>query len=171
MQTRNLSRKESEVLAFLQVETNYARSWASDTTLVNRCRFQVVGNQSALDKLDTPALVRAASDYATAMAALQEAGQGDELLVNILAPYDFLWEIDRATWGGRFSKDQLAIPEDVDLVIRSGSIGRSPTSGAMPIQVAFSRLHLIAAYFPDCSILDLREAIDDSGKGRSASGL
>jgi len=171
MQTRNLSRVETEVLAFLHVESDYARKWSNDPDLIARCRFQMVGDQAAFDQLETPALRKAARDYAEAAAALQAAGQGDELCVNILAPYDFLWEIERATVDGRFDRNQLAVANDVDLVIRSGSIGRSPTSGALPLQVAFSRLHLISDYFPDCSVRELRKAIDDCAGGRPESGL
>jgi undecaprenyl pyrophosphate synthase len=171
MQTRNLARSNREVLAFLQVESVFARHWANSFDIASRCRFRVIGNNAALEKLETPALRKAAREYVGAATMLQEAGQGGDLCVNILAPYDYLWEIEIATQSGRFERDQLAISDDVNLVIRTGSIGRSPTSGALPLQVAFSRLDLISDYFPDCTVGDLRSAIHCSEDERPESGL
>lgn len=160
MQVRNLHRSDDEVLAFISAETDCANSWAADSEITARCSIRFVGDRLALEsQRRSPRLADAIDTFLESADRLTAVSRGDQLRINILAPYDPVWEIRQAIVGSRFDPARLSIPEPVDLVIRTGCAGRSLTSGALPLQAAYSQFALIKAYFPDCSSHVIARAI------------
>lgn len=161
MQARNLERSDEEVTAFLRAETECANRWADNAALLSRCTFRFIGDRGTLERhRNRSALVDLIDAYLDGARELEKRSQGRELRVNILAPYDPEWEIKRAIVRGGFDRQALAVPEPVDFVVRSGNAGRSLTSGALPLQAAYSQFASLRAYFPDCSLDDLKDALE-----------
>jgi undecaprenyl pyrophosphate synthase len=132
----------------------------------------MVGDRSLFEcKLENAGLAQTVTDFLEQTACLERACCGDELHVNILAPYDFLWEINQAIVDGRFCPERLAVHEAVDFVFRSGCFGRAALSGAIPYQAAFSKICLSPVYFPDCTVEQVERAIHAGGAPRFMSGL
>jgi len=171
-QAGNLLRADSEVASFLSAGADYAKRWANDREISSRCTFQMVGDRALFErKQEAAGLAETVTDFLEQTARLEKAGRGDELHVNILAPYDFLWEINQAIVNGRFCPDRLVVREAVDFVFRSGSFGRAALSGAIPCQTAFSKICLSPVYFPDCTVDQIERAIRAGGAPRFVSGL
>jgi undecaprenyl pyrophosphate synthase len=172
MQVRNLDRSDDEVLAFINAETDCANCWAVDTDITQRCSFRFVGDRLALEaQRRSPRLADAIDAFIESADRLTSAARGDQLRINILAPYDPAWEIGQAIVGARFDPTRLPIPEPVDLVVRTGCAGRSLTSGALPFQTAYSQFALLKTYFPDCSSHDIAGAIASSLEKTRVPGL
>lgn len=160
MQVRNLDRSDDEVLAFITAETECANRWSVDTDLTQRCSIRFVGDRPALEsQRRRPRLADAIDAFNESADRLTSVSRGSQLRINILAPYDPAWEIGQAIVDARFDPTHLPIPEPVDLVIRTGCTGRSLTSGALPLQTAYSQFALLRTYFPDCSSHDIAVAI------------
>ncbi len=172
MQAANLCRSSDEVIAFLDVESSYAETWSRDPEIRSRCRFTMVGDRSLLtSKRGNPEFQTAVARYVEGTDQLVRSCDGSDLQINILAPYEATWEINQAVVNGHFDPAKLLVQDGVDLVFRSGSQGRSATSGAVPCQTAFSRLVRSLKYFPDCTVEELSRAIDEGAAQRLRSGL
>jgi undecaprenyl pyrophosphate synthase len=172
MQPSNLLRSDDEVHAFVRAETEAQERWADDAPLCAAARFGFVGDRALLEPdRQRPALRGILRDYLASARRLESAACGDRLRVHLLAPYEFSWELDRAVAGGHFDPAKLAIPDEVDLVIRSGGLGRSLGSGALPVQTAFSRHAVVAPYFPDCEAAQLRRVIEEAAHADVRRGL
>jgi undecaprenyl pyrophosphate synthase len=172
MQVRNLDRSDDEVLAFIIAETDCANRWSVDVDLTQRCSIRFVGDRLALEsQRQRPRLADAIDAFLESADRLTTASRGNQLRINILAPYDPAWEIGQAIVGARFDPTRLPIPEPVDLVIRTGCAGRSLTSGALPLQTAYSQFALLRTYFPDCSSHDIAGAIANSLETTRDPGL
>ncbi len=173
MQASNLKRRREEVEAFLNVETHWQERWSEDSVLRREVRFRIVGDRTVLEvaRGQCPELSVPIARYLESVERVErDAPQRPSLTVNILAPYDYAWELEQATRGGRFDPAGLAVPESVDLVIRTGGGGRSLASGALPLQTAFSPFDLIEPYFPDCALKDFQGAILGGRRDREPRG-
>jgi undecaprenyl pyrophosphate synthase len=172
MQPGNLARSDDEVLAFLETETEAQQAWANDAALLAAIRFRRIGDGALLEPArHRPALRSALRAYADSIDRLESVSRGDLLVVNVLAPYDPIWEIARASEGGTFDPLRLAVPEKVDLVIRTGGAARSLASGALPLQSAYSRFAVLEPYFPDCTVDALLALLDTTAGARERRGL
>lgn len=172
MQLANLQRADAQACAFLRAEAECCEGWASSQARLERCTFRFVGDQSLLEAGRwRPALRQELARYARARERLARAAHGRDLVVNLLAPYDYEWEINQAIVAGRFERSALAVPESVDLVVRSGSGSRSVLSGALPCQSAFSQFAPIPGYFPECRLGDLQRAVRAFGAATRRTGL
>jgi undecaprenyl pyrophosphate synthase len=171
MQPSNLLRSDDEVHAFLRAETEANEHIADDPSLCASVRCRFIGDRALLEPhRHRPAIRTPLRDYLESTHRLESAARGAALQINFLAPYDFVWEIDAAVIDGHFDRTRLAVPSDVDLVIRSGGSGRSLGSGALPLQTAFSRYAILESYFPDCSVAHLRHVIEESAQARVRRG-
>lgn len=160
MQRTNLLRRPHEIEAFLGVETAFQERWAGDAALLDRVRFRFVGEREAFAAVsEVDSLRDGIAAYLRSAERLERASRGRGLTVHLLAPYDYVWEINAAIRDGVFSPSRLAVAEEVDLVMRFGGRGRSIASGALPCQTAFSRFYHADRYFPDSSIGDVEKGL------------
>jgi undecaprenyl pyrophosphate synthase len=140
--------------------------------LCSQCSFRLVGDRGLLTKkLEVPELAPTVRNFLNATDRLKHAGTGVVLQVNLLAAYDFEWEINQAVMDGRFRTDRLIVCDPVDVVFRSGCDGRAALSGALPCQTSFSQICLNPAYFPDLDISQISSEIDEKSTARHSSGL
>jgi len=161
-QPGNYMRTTPEVQAFLAAEGDRAAAWAQDQEICGRCRFSVVGDTEFLDEQRhaKPDLAPLIDRFKAVCREVTERANGNQLRINVLSPYDFRWEMRQATRNGLFDPSALAVPDNVDCIVRTGwASGRRTTSGAMPWQTAFSAFVPIEKYPPECTIDDVRRAL------------
>jgi undecaprenyl pyrophosphate synthase len=172
MQPKNLARSDDEVEAFVRAETEAQERWAGDAVLCARASFRFVGDRALLaPERNRPALRAALASYLESARRLEARSSGGALRVNLLAPYDYAWELEQAFEAGHFDPARLAVPEEVDVVVRSGGGGRSLASGALPLQTAYSRHAIVTPYFPDCTVPLLLRAIESAAAAATRRGL
>lgn len=170
-QPENLNRAHSNVVSFLSTGAEIAQQWSSDGELSSQCSFRLVGNRSLFTrKLEVPGLAPTVRAFLDATERLELAGTGTGLQVNLLAAYDFEWEINEAVVEGRFREDRLPVRDPVDIVFRSGCDGRAALSGALPCQTSFSQIYLTPTYFPDLDLSQISHEILEMRTARHSSG-
>ena len=152
IQAKNLGRSDREVYAIMKVEAEFFKRWSEDEEICNRCNFKFVGDKIIFDAhKHRDGLRDVIEDHITFAEKLENNSTGRNLKVYILTPYDRCWEINQAFLDGAFNPEKLVVPEEVDLIIRAGN-AKTPTSGALPYQVAYSQFTPLKPYFPDFTI-------------------
>ena len=161
LQRRNLERPDEQVEIMLKVEAEIFKLWADNKEMMSSCKVKFVGNQKIFDLYKDKKILRGAIDYyVNSIKLLETKSSGKKLKVYVLAPYDRVWEINQAIVSGRFNPARLVVKEEVDLIIRAGN-AKTPTSGALPYQVAYSQFSSVPEYFPDFTVEILQKGLEE----------
>ncbi len=171
LQRRNLERPDEQVEVMLKVEAEFFKIWIDNKEMMSSCKVKFVGDQKIFDLYkDKKILGEVINDYVNNIKLLETRSSGKKLKVYVLTPYDGVWEINQAIVNGRFNPARLVVKEEVDLIIRAGN-AKTPTSGALPYQVAYSQFSSVPEYFPDVTVEILQEALKEYGAKKRESGL
>ncbi len=152
LQPPNLHRKPHEIDAMLLAEIEEFEAWARDQESMQKTHFTFVGDMKLLESHPLGKL------YQTAAKALENASQGKELSVFILAPYEGSWEINHAVHDGKFDESRLIVPP-VDLVVRSS--GEKRISEGIPLQCRNAEYVFRNEYSPDFTLVVFREVVEE----------
>lgn len=170
IQVKNLGRSDEQVAAFMKAETEAFNGWAEDKYLTSRCEFKFVGDKEAFEPHMDGILGSVIKEFNNSTTRLEKNSLGEDLKINILAPYDFSWEINQAIVDGVFDLKRLVVPEKVDLIIRSGN-SKAPLSGALPCQAAHSQFVSIKEYFQDFNTNTIQNILKEYNIKKRGSGL
>lgn len=170
VQKRNLDRPDEETYAILKVEAEVFQNWINDEIITSQFKVKFVGDKRIFNKhRKRDSLRKVIQQYLDVSRRLEERSSGNNLKIYILAPYDRKWEINQAVINGKFDPKRLVVNEDVDLIIRAG-YSKTPISGALPYQTAYSQFISVKEYFEDFTTDRFRKILKEY-KGKRESGL
>ena len=171
MQKGNLERTDDETYAMIEAEPIFFRGWAKDKQISSQCNFKFVGDFGIFDLHKHRSRLKGTiEEFINSATELEKKAHGDKLKVFVLAPYDSDWEINQAVVDGKFNPDNLVVKEPVNLIIRTGS-AKTPISGGLPYQTQFAQFASVTKYFPDFTIDNFQEVLDNYGAKDRESGL
>lgn len=171
LQRRNLDRKDDEVFPILTAETETFQKWADDNVICSQCSFKFVGDLSLFQPHSKRShLTKIIDEFLEVATELELRSKGNKLKIYILAPYDRLLEMNQAVSNGRFDPSKLVVKEEVDLIMRAGN-AQTPTSGALPYQVAYAQFSTVKEYFPDWTKKTVQKVLENYGAKERESGL
>ncbi|MGC4999657.1 MULTISPECIES: undecaprenyl diphosphate synthase family protein [unclassified Streptomyces] len=161
LSVRNLLRPAEELAAVFEAESRFCSTLLPEVLRRHGAQAEVVGRNEGLP-----------TDFLGALDGLRgirgEAGRKVHLLVG----YD-AWEEVFAAMHGASSIEEaraaLAVPEDVDLVIRTG--GGALLSGFLPMQSQYAHIATVDALFNDLSPADVTAVLDEFAERTRLQGL
>ncbi|MYS14418.1 undecaprenyl diphosphate synthase family protein [Streptomyces sp. SID4982] len=161
LSVRNLLRPAEELAAVFEAESRFCSVLLPEILRRHGARAEVVGRNEGLP-----------SEFLGALDELRGIpGEGGRK-VCLLVGYD-AWEEVFAAMRGASSieeaKAALAVPEDVDLVIRTG--GGALLSGFLPMQSQYAHIATVDALFNDLSLADVTAALDEFAERTRLQGL
>ena len=146
---RNLTRPQAELKAVFEAETYLCTRLLPQVLARHRARVSTVGELS-----------RIPADYRQALRALDGPAVDTERRLYLLVAYD-AWEELRAASVHAAPQaspaERLGVPEDVDLVLRTG--GGNLLSGFLPLQSQYAHIHTVETLFNDLTPSDVRSAL------------
>ncbi|MEU9399549.1 undecaprenyl diphosphate synthase family protein [Streptomyces sp. SID4985] len=167
LSARNLLRPAEELAAVFEAESRFCSAMLPEVLRRHGARAEVVGRNEGL-----PTGFRDALEGLRSVRG--EGGKGGEEVrkVHLLVGYDGWDEVLTALRGASSieeAKAALAVPDDVDLVIRTG--GGALLSGFLPMQSQYAHIATVDALFNDLSPADVTAALAEFAERTRLQGL
>ncbi|MGV9340547.1 undecaprenyl diphosphate synthase family protein [Streptomyces sp. NPDC003688] len=160
LSARNLLRPAEELAAVFEAESRFCSVMLPEVLRRHGARAEVVGRDEGLP-----------TGFRDALEGLRSIrGEGGK--VHLLVGYDGWDEVLTALRGASSveeAKAALAVPDDVDLVIRTG--GGALLSGFLPMQSQYAHIATVDALFNDLSPADVTAVLAEFAERTRLQGL
>ncbi|MFD8912190.1 undecaprenyl diphosphate synthase family protein [Streptomyces sp. NPDC059575] len=161
LSARNLLRPAEELAAVFEAESRFCSVMLPEVLRRHGARAEVVGRNDGLP-----------TGFRDALEGLRSVrGEGGRT-VHLLVGYDGWDEVLTALRGASSveeAKAALAVPDDVDLVIRTG--GGALLSGFLPMQSQYAHIATVDALFNDLSPADVAAVLAEFAERTRLQGL